>query len=118
MKVERNSSSRPVRSVARAAYARRIDATGSLESADAAQSSASVLGIPESEFTPKVRDAIMGLMNEVENLRRELSQTKARLDEMEKTADQTDLADDLAPGLATNRVGDYADGVLRLDEAK
>ncbi len=88
MKVERNSSSRPVRSVAQTAYARRIDATGGLESVDAAQSSASVLGIPEAEFTSKVRDAIMGLMNEVENLRRELSQTKARLDEMEKTADQ------------------------------
>ena len=42
----------------------------------------------KSEFTPKVRDAIMGLMNEVENLRRELAQTKARLDEVEKTADQ------------------------------
>src|SRR5215831_15336273 len=88
MKVERNSSSRPVRSVAQAAYARRIEAAGSADGPDAAQASASVLGIPESEFTPKVREAIMGLMNEVEALRRELSQTKARLDEMEKTADQ------------------------------
>lgn len=88
MKVERNSSSRPVRSVAQAAYARRIEVTGGLDSLDAAQGSASVLGIPESEFTPKVRDAIMGLMNEVENLRRELSQTKARLDEVERSADQ------------------------------
>jgi diguanylate cyclase (GGDEF)-like protein len=91
MKVERNSSSRPVRSVAQAAYARRIEATGGLEGPESAQASASVLGIPESEFTPKVRDAIMGLMNEVENLRRELSQTKARLDEVEKTADQDGL---------------------------
>jgi diguanylate cyclase (GGDEF)-like protein len=30
----------------------------------------------------------MGLMNEVDNLRRELSQTRTRLDEAEKTADQ------------------------------
>jgi len=49
---------------------------------------ASVLGIPESEFTPKVRDAIMGLMSEVDSLRRELSQTRARLEDVEKTADQ------------------------------
>ncbi len=91
MKVERNSSSRPVRSVAQAAYARRIEATGGADTVDGAQASASVLGIPESEFTPKVRDAIMGLMNEVENLRRELSQTKARLDEVEKAADQDGL---------------------------
>ena len=88
MKVERNTSSRPVRSVAQAAYARRIGATGSLETMDGPQTSANVLGIPEAEFTPKVRDAIMGLMNEVENLRRELSQTKARLDEVERTADE------------------------------
>ena len=91
MKVERNTSSRPVRSVAEAAYARRIEATSSLEGSEGAQASASVLGIPESEFTPKVRDAIMGLMNEVENLRRELAQTKARLDEVEKAADQDGL---------------------------
>ena len=88
MKVERNTPSRPARSVAQAAYARRIEATGSIDSVDAVLPAASVLGIPESEFTPKVRDAIMGLMNEVENLRRELSQTKSRLDEVEKTADQ------------------------------
>jgi diguanylate cyclase (GGDEF)-like protein len=49
---------------------------------------ASVLGIPESEFTPRVRDAIMGLMGEVDNLRRELIQTRARLEDVEKTADQ------------------------------
>src|ERR1700742_4418370 len=88
MKVERNSPSRPARSVAQAAYARRIEATGGVEDVDAVLANASVLGIPESEFTPRVRDAIMGLMNEVENLRRELSQTKARLEDVEKTADQ------------------------------
>ena len=47
-----------------------------------------MLGIPEAEFTPRVRDAIMGLMHEVDDLRRELAQTRARLDEAEKAADQ------------------------------
>jgi len=88
MKVERNSPARPVRSVAQSAYAQRIEAAGSLGGVDAVATSASVLGIPESEFTPRVRDAIMNLMGEVDNLRRELSSTKARLDEVEKTADQ------------------------------
>jgi diguanylate cyclase (GGDEF)-like protein len=88
MKVERNSPSRPARSVAQSAYARRIEAAGGVTSVDAVLPTANVLGIPEDEFTPKVRDAIMGLMNEVENLRRELGQTRARLDEVEKTADQ------------------------------
>jgi len=88
MKVERNSPARPVRSVAQSAYAKRIEATDTLGGVDAVATSASVLGIPESEFTPRVRDAIMNLMGEVENLRRELTSTKARLDEVEKTADQ------------------------------
>ncbi len=88
MKVERNSPTRPARSVAQAAYARRVEATGSLAGPDSLMPAASVLGIPDAEFTPKVRDAIMGLMSEVDSLRRELSQTRTRLDEMEKAADQ------------------------------
>jgi diguanylate cyclase (GGDEF)-like protein len=88
MKIERNSPTRSVRSVAQSAYARRIDATGSLAAAPSLDGTASVLGIPEAEFTPKVRDAVMGLMNEVDSLRRELAGTQSRLDEMEKAADQ------------------------------
>src|SRR6201996_6940569 len=88
MKVERNSPARSVRSVAQTAYARRIEAADGVDSVLPVISAASVLGIPESEFTPKVREAIMGLMNEVDSLRRELAGTKNRLDEMEKTADQ------------------------------
>jgi diguanylate cyclase (GGDEF)-like protein len=87
MKVERNSPTRATRSVANAAYARRVEATDSIASVDAVLPT-SILGIPEAEFTPRVRDAIMSLMGEVENLRRELGQTRARLDEVEKTADQ------------------------------
>lgn len=87
MKVERNTPIRSTRSVAQAAYARRVEGTASA-SLEGVAPAASVLGIPESEFTPKVRDAIMGLMSEVDNLRRELNQTRARLDEVEKTADQ------------------------------
>jgi len=50
--------------------------------------SASVLGIPEHEFTPRVRDAIMTLMHEVDRLRREVEQARVKLDEMARTADQ------------------------------
>ena len=88
MKVDRNSPVRPARSVAQAAYARRIEATDGVARVDAVMPAASVLGIPDAEFTHRVRDAIMGLMTEVDSLRRELTQTRARLDEVEKTADQ------------------------------
>ena len=90
MKIERSSPTRATRSVGAAAYARRVEAAGTVDAVDAV-APASVLGIPEQEFTPRVRDAIMGLMGEVDSLRRELSQTRARLDEVEKTADQDQL---------------------------
>jgi diguanylate cyclase (GGDEF)-like protein len=50
-----------------------------------------VLGIPESEFTPRVRDAVATLMTEVASLRAELQATRQRLDEAEKNADQDHL---------------------------
>jgi len=88
MKVERSSAPRAPRQVA-AAYGRKVEASDSVDRVDAVP--ASVLGIPESEFTPRVRDAIMGLMSEVDTLRRELGDTRKRLDEVEKAADQDGL---------------------------
>ena len=49
---------------------------------------ASVMGIPEAEFTPRVRDAIMTLMHEVDRLKRELDQTRARAEDLARAADQ------------------------------
>jgi diguanylate cyclase (GGDEF)-like protein len=89
VKIERTTPGSGARAVGAAAYARRSDAAR-LEPVEAA-ANASVLGIPESEFTPSVRDAIMQLMGEVDSLRRELEQTKTRLEEVEKTADQDHL---------------------------
>jgi diguanylate cyclase (GGDEF)-like protein len=54
--------------------------------------STSILGIPEAELTPKVRAAIMTLMQEVDSLRQQLEQTKGRLGHLEKLADQDTLA--------------------------
>src|SRR5215467_4687755 len=50
--------------------------------------SASVLGIPEAEFTPRVRDAIVTLMHEVDRLRREVEQTRSRLEDLARAADE------------------------------
>src|SRR5665213_147186 len=86
MKIDRPSAARSARNVA-AAYGRRVEPAAPAETVDAVLPT-SILGIPEAEFTPKVRDAIMGLMSEVDSLRRELSQTRARLEDVEKTADQ------------------------------
>jgi len=53
--------------------------------------SASVMGIPESELTPKVRAAIMTLMQEVDHLRGELERSQTRLAHLERLADQDTL---------------------------
>lgn len=51
----------------------------------------SIMGIPEAELTPKVRDAIMSLMAEVDGLRQELTQVRDRLRETEALADRDPL---------------------------
>ena len=53
--------------------------------------SITVMGIPEPELTPKVRAALMTLMAEVEELRRDLSRTRERLADLERLADQDPL---------------------------
>ncbi len=53
---------------------------------------ATVMGIPESELTPKVRQAIQQLMVEVYELRQELDAAKQRVGYLEQLADQDTLA--------------------------
>jgi diguanylate cyclase (GGDEF)-like protein len=90
MKVDRVNTARSTRAVGAAAYARQVEAVGAATMLEPVANT-SVLGIPENEFTPRVRDAIMTLMGEVDSLRQELQQTRNRLDEAEKTADQDQL---------------------------
>ncbi len=85
MKVERSGSAKATRKAA--GYTRRGEAVPPPVVRPVA-ASASVLGIPDEEFTPRVQNAVMSLMGEVETMRRELSQTRAKLDEMEKVADR------------------------------
>jgi len=69
---------------------RRTDKAGSATSASAPrniQDTVQVLGIPPEEMTARVQKAILGLMEEVDNLRRELDHTNRRLRDMEDMAD-------------------------------
>jgi diguanylate cyclase (GGDEF)-like protein len=91
MKTEKTNRLSGVRATGAAAYARRVQAAEAVEAPPPVAATASVLGIPEAEFTPRVRDAIMTLMGEVDNLRRELLQTRERLEEVERSADQDHL---------------------------
>jgi diguanylate cyclase (GGDEF)-like protein len=51
----------------------------------------SFMGIPEAEITPHVRDALMSLMAEVEQLRRDVEKMRQRLREAELLADHDPL---------------------------
>lgn len=73
------AAARPSSSAAPAEPPRQIEDTGS------------IAGIPLNELTPKVREAIAGLMAEVDDLRRQLKDAERRAGEMEKLADQDPL---------------------------
>ena len=92
MKIERSSSARGSRiQRAAAAYRNQAEAVAAAEGSGPAEVTVGILGIPEDEFTPRVRDAIVSLMAEVDQLRHELQATRARLVEAEKSADQDHL---------------------------
>jgi diguanylate cyclase (GGDEF)-like protein len=87
------SSDRPVTR----AYNAKGAATGSMVgrsgAAGASQTAAgadvtAILGIPENEFTPRVRAAIMTLMAEVDRLRQDLADTKGKLENLQAQADR------------------------------
>ena len=56
-----------------------------------ADASATLLGIPEPELTPRVRDAILKLVSDTQILRHELQLTRSRLESAERAADQDHL---------------------------
>ena len=66
--------------------------TPSAETSEAIGDVATVMGIPEAELTPKVRDAIAKLMAEVQTLRQEVDRLKRRTQYLEQLADQDTLA--------------------------
>ncbi|MAB14936.1 MAG: GGDEF domain-containing protein [Parvibaculum sp.] len=91
MKLGGIGSTRPTTSRSRSAASAASDNDGRAAAVRRVQDSVQVLGIPEEELTPKVRDALMGLMQEVEELRRNVSEIQKRLREAEHLADHDPL---------------------------
>ncbi|MEQ1930766.1 MAG: GGDEF domain-containing protein [Parvularculaceae bacterium] len=72
--------------------ASRVKGGGVKRAVDKPDASASVdritvAGIPDAELTPRVRQALISLMEEVQALRAELAQARAKVGELEKLAD-------------------------------
>ncbi|MEL7028116.1 MAG: GGDEF domain-containing protein [Pseudomonadota bacterium] len=91
MKVGDAKASTPLRTVGGASPARAANAYAKAAPPQAPADAVSVMGIPEHEMTPKVRDAIMKLMEEVGRLRQDLSRTRERVGELEALADKDPL---------------------------
>ena len=83
--------SKPIGSVRPVRPATRNGAYQRASAATPVTDSASIMGIPEAELTPKVRDAIMALMSEVDTLRREIQTARERIEELEHFADHDPL---------------------------
>lgn len=88
----RGSGSAPAGSAVRAEAAYRSAEAAQARPAPPAEDIATVVGIPEAELTPKVRQALQQLMAEVYALRQELEEVRQRAGYLEQLADQDTLA--------------------------
>jgi diguanylate cyclase (GGDEF)-like protein len=77
--------------VTKASSVQAADAYSSTSAPREIDDNVSVMGIPQAEITPKVRDALMNLMAEVEQMRRELHIARERLANLERLADRDPL---------------------------
>ncbi len=93
MKIDRSRPANQTRSGGRIRAAGEAQLQGAAPAPSGAEvsDSTSVMGIPEEELTPKVHTAIMTLMSEVEDLRRENQKYAHRLSELEELADTDPL---------------------------
>ncbi|MDA5194862.1 GGDEF domain-containing protein [Govanella unica] len=87
MKINESRSIGPIRNVRRYGSST-SEAVSSVNAPRNIQDTASVLGIPAEEMTPKVRAAIMQLMEEVDRARRDLDAAQSKITDLEKLADQ------------------------------
>jgi diguanylate cyclase (GGDEF)-like protein len=88
MKIERTKNpNRPTRVAVRSSVVPRADSALARDVNDVA----SIMGIPSHELTPKVTEALVSLIAEVDNLRQELARKDARIVQLEHLADQDTL---------------------------
>lgn len=92
MKIRKSSSQRSTGTSSTnstsAAAAAKVYADAAVTPSRTITDTTTIMGIPEAELTPKVREAILTLMQEVENLRRSMDGMSKRLAATEALADQ------------------------------
>ena len=63
-------------------------AAGSAQGASGTRDAASIMGVPEAELTPNVQRALLSLMGEVDQLRKETEALRAKIRDLESLADR------------------------------
>lgn len=91
MKVGDPSKVQSTRPVVRARRSSGVYETPAIGAPRPISDTISVMGIPAEEMTPKVQNAIMTLMGEVDRLRNELDNAHQRIDELERLVDMDPL---------------------------
>jgi diguanylate cyclase (GGDEF)-like protein len=85
---------RDTKPVSRAASLRKAApraGTASATETDDIAATVSLAGVPESEMTPRVRQALLDLLGEVDRLRRDLDESRNRIAFLERLADEDSL---------------------------
>ncbi len=91
MKIDGSRPVAPARPAARKSRGEKGGRPAAAARAQPAADAAHVMGIPEGELTPKVRAAIVALMDEVESMRDQLDQSMKRIAYLEELADRDSL---------------------------
>ncbi len=87
MRIDDTNRSGPASGVTRSSKKREKAASGPRTVVDSME----IMGIPAHELTPKVRDAIVTLMAEVDRMRGEVEEQRVRIAYLERLADQDSL---------------------------
>ena len=84
---------RDTKPVSRATSPRKAPPAGGAAAAAPAiiEETVSLAGVPDTEMTPRVRQALMSLLGEVDRLRRELDESRNRIAFLERLADEDSL---------------------------
>jgi diguanylate cyclase (GGDEF)-like protein len=85
---------RDTKSISRPAGTRKAGARARVEAAAGGSGPIDLVtlsGIPEAELTPKVRQALMSLLAEIDQLRREVGDARARIEYLDRLADEDAL---------------------------
>lgn len=91
MKVERTRSSTAVSASGAVRPSARAEGAETVAEPRRVLDTTAIMGVPENELTPKVRQALMALLDEVARLREDLDRSKARIEHLERLADEDSL---------------------------